>query len=141
MRCVRRFVRYRQPRSDKQPFAVAGDHQVSWMRPRARQLILHSQAWSSRNTLPLALGLAMRNGQRDIALTVAGRASVETQHFKETAKQTLTVPAARLDALRLERTDARRGFSAWYVRDRYMLPIKLSQHDGGNTQMEMVSDQ
>jgi hypothetical protein len=39
----------------------------------------------------------------------------------------------------VERTDADRGFTAWYVPDRYPLPVKLSQHDGGDMQMELVS--
>ncbi len=94
-----------------------------------------------RNTLPLALGLALRNGQEHIALPVAVRQTVETQHFKVTGKETITVPAGRFDAVRVERTDADRGFTAWYVPKRYLLPVKLSQHDGGNMQMELVSYQ
>ena len=92
-----------------------------------------------RNTLPLALGLALRHGRDDIALPVAVRQTVETQHFKVTGKETITVPAGRFNAVRVERTDADRGFSAWYVPDRYLLPIKLSQHDGGDLQLELVS--
>lgn len=94
-----------------------------------------------RNTLPLALGLALRNGRDDIALPVAVRQTVETQHFKVTGKETITVPAGRFNAVRVERTDADRGFSAWYVPDRYLLPVKLSQHDGGDLQLELVSYQ
>ncbi len=94
-----------------------------------------------RNTLPLALGLALRSGQRDIALPVAVRQAVETQHFKVTGKETITVPAGTFDAVRVDRTDADRGFSAWYVPDRYMLPVKLSQHDGGDIVLELVSYQ
>ena len=94
-----------------------------------------------RNTLPLALGLALRSGQRDIALPVAVRQAVETQHFKVTGKETITVPAGTFDAVRVDRTDADRGFSAWYVPDRYLLPVKLSQHDGGDIVLELVSYQ
>lgn len=94
-----------------------------------------------RNTLPLALGLALRHGHDDIALPVAVRQTVETQHFKVTGKETITVPAGRFNAVRVERTDADRGFSAWYVPDRYLLPVKLSQHDGGDLQLELVSYQ
>jgi hypothetical protein len=94
-----------------------------------------------RNTLPLALGLALRNGQQDVALPVAVRQTVETQHFKVTGKDTITVPAGRFNAERVERTDADRGFTAWYVPDRYLLPVKLSQHDGGDMVLELVSYQ
>ncbi len=92
-----------------------------------------------RNTLPLALGLALRSGQQEVALPVAVRQTVETQHFKVTGKETITVPAGSFDAVRVDRTDADRGFSAWYVPDRYPLPVKLSQHDGGDMVMELVS--
>jgi hypothetical protein len=92
-----------------------------------------------RNTLALAVGLALRDGQREISLPVAVRQAVETQHFKVTGTETVTVPAGNFKALRVERTDADRGFTAWYVPDRYPLPVKLSQHDGGDMQMELVS--
>lgn len=92
-----------------------------------------------RNTLPLALGLALQDGQKDIALPVAVRQTVETQHFKVTGKEAVTVPAGRFNAVRVDRTDADRGFSAWYVPERYPLPVKLSQHDGGDMVLELVS--
>jgi hypothetical protein len=92
-----------------------------------------------RNTTPLALGLALRDGQQQIALPVAVRQGVQTQNFKVTGKETVKVPAGSFKAVRVDRTDAERGFSAWYVPDRYLLPIKLSQHDGGDMVMELVS--
>jgi len=91
-----------------------------------------------RNTLALALGLALRDGHRDVALPVAVRQQVETQHFEVTGKEPVTVPAGHFEAERVERTDADRGFSAWYVPDRYPLPVKLSQHDGGDVEMTLV---
>lgn len=92
-----------------------------------------------RNTLPLALGLALRDGQQEIVLPVAVRQTVENQRFKVTGTDTVAVPAGSFQALRVERTDADRGFTAWYVPKRYPLPIKLAQHDGGNMVMELVS--
>lgn len=92
-----------------------------------------------RNTLALAIGLALRDGARQVTLPVAVRQRVEMQHFKVTGTQTLSVPAGSFDAERVDRTDTDRGFSAWYVPDRYPLPVKLSQRDGGNLQMELVS--
>ena len=92
-----------------------------------------------RNTLALAVGLALRDGRKEVSLPVAGRQAVETQHFKVTGTETVTVPAGSFKALRVERTDADRGFTAWYAPDRYPLPVKLSQHDGGDMQMELVS--
>ncbi|MDE2155959.1 MAG: DUF3108 domain-containing protein [Xanthomonadaceae bacterium] len=92
-----------------------------------------------RNTLPLALGLALRDGQRQIVLPVAVRQEVQTQHFAVTGKETVKVPAGSFEAMRVDRTDADRGFSAWYVPARYPLPVQLSQHDGGNMEMQLVS--
>jgi hypothetical protein len=92
-----------------------------------------------RNTLALALGLALRDGKQQIVLPVAVRQQVQTQSFKVTGKETVKVPAGSFNAERVDRTDAERGFSAWYAPDRYPLPVKLSQHDGGDMVMELVS--
>jgi hypothetical protein len=91
-----------------------------------------------RNTTALAIGLALRGGQQQIALPVAVKQEVQTQQFKVAGKENITVPAGRFDAVRIDRTDADRGFSAWYVPGRYPLPVKLSQHDGGDLTMELV---
>lgn len=92
-----------------------------------------------RNTTALALGLALRDGEQQVALPVGVRQQVQTQHFKVTGKETIKVPAGSFSAERVERTDAERGFSAWYAPARYPLPVKLSQHDGGDLEMELVS--
>lgn len=92
-----------------------------------------------RNTTALAIGLALRAGQKQIALPVAVKQEVETQRFKAVGKDKVTVPAGSFQAVRVDRTDADRGFSAWYAPDRYPLPVKLSQKDGGNLTMELVS--
>jgi len=92
-----------------------------------------------RNTTSLALGLALRDGKQQIALPVAVRQQVQTQSFKVTGQEPIKVPAGSFNAERVDRTDAERGFSAWYVPARYLLPVKLSQHDGGDLTMELVS--
>jgi hypothetical protein len=92
-----------------------------------------------RNTLPLALGLALRQGKREVALPVAVRQTVERQQFKVTGTEAVDVPAGHFSALQVERTDADRGFTAWYAPQRYPLPVKLAQHDGGNLVMVLVS--
>jgi hypothetical protein len=94
-----------------------------------------------RNTTALALGLALRDGRQQITLPVAVRQQVQTQSFKVTGTETVKTPAGSFNAERIERTDAERGFSAWYVPARYPLPVKLSQHDGGDLTMELVSYQ
>lgn len=94
-----------------------------------------------RNTLSLALGLALRDGKQQASLPVAVRQQVEIQNFKVTGKETVKVPAGSFQAERIDRTDANRGFSAWYAPDRYPVPVKLAQHDGGDIEMELVSYQ
>lgn len=94
-----------------------------------------------RNTLALAIGLALRDGRKRIALPVAVRQQVENQQFQVSGKEKVDVPAGHYEAVRVDRTDADRGFSAWYVPDRYPLPVKLSQKDGGDLTMELVSFQ
>ena len=92
-----------------------------------------------RNTLPLALGVALQDGQQQVALAVAVRQRVETQQFRVVGKENIQGPAGSFQAQRVDRTDADRGFSAWYAPERYPLPVKLSQHDGGDLTMELVS--
>ena len=92
-----------------------------------------------RNTLPLALGVALQAGKQQVALAVAVRQEVQTQQFKVVGKENVKVPAGSFNAERVDRTDADRGFSAWYAPERYPLPVKLSQHDGGDMVMELVS--
>ncbi|WP_449425205.1 DUF6134 family protein [Rhodanobacter lindaniclasticus] len=92
-----------------------------------------------RNTLPLALGVALQGGQQQVALAVAVRQRVETQQFRIVGKETIQVPAGSFQAERVDRTDADRGFSAWYAPQRYPLPVKLSQRDGGDITMVLVS--
>lgn len=92
-----------------------------------------------RNTLPLALGVALQAGKQQVKLAVAVRQEVQTQQFKVSGKEVVNVPAGSFEAERIDRTDADRGFSAWYAPERYPLPVKLSQHDGGDLMMELVS--
>jgi hypothetical protein len=94
-----------------------------------------------RNTTALALGLALQDGQRNIALPVAVRQEVQTQRFAVAGTEKITVPAGSFEAVRVDRTDADRGFSAWYAPKRFPLPVKLSQHDGGNLTMQLMSYQ
>ncbi|HEY1588974.1 MAG TPA: DUF3108 domain-containing protein [Rhodanobacter sp.] len=114
-------------------------HQVTVNEGKGPQTYPASPGMVERNTTPLALGLALRDGRQQVALPVAVRQNVQTQNFKITGHEPVKVPAGSFNAVRVERTDADRGFSAWYVPGRYPLPVKLSQHDGGDTVMELVN--
>lgn len=92
-----------------------------------------------RNTLPLAIGLALEAGKQQLSLPVGVRQAVETESFKVAGSETVKVPAGSFQAERVERGDAAKEFSAWYVPQRYPLPVKLAQRDGGNLVLELVS--
>jgi hypothetical protein len=114
-------------------------NQVTLDEGKGPQTYPASPGMVERNTTSLALGLALRDGKQQITLPVAVRQQVQTQSFKVTGKEAIKVPAGNFNAERIDRTDAERGFSAWYVPARYLLPVKLSQHDGGDLTMELVS--
>ena len=116
-------------------------HQVTVDEGKGVQTYAAVPGMVERNTTALAIGLALRDGQQQIELPVAVRQEVEHQQFKVTGKEKVSVPAGSFDAVRVDRTDADRGFSAWYVPGRYPLPVKLSQKDGGDLTMELVSFQ
>lgn len=92
-----------------------------------------------RNTLPLALGVALRDGAKGATFPVGGRQSVETQTFKVAASEKVSVPAGSFDAVRVDRTDQARDFNAWYVPAKYPVPVKIAQKDGGDLTLELVS--
>ena len=92
-----------------------------------------------RNTLPLALGIALRDGAKSAPFPVGGRQAIEMQAFKVAASEKVSVPAGSFDAVRVARTDQDRAFNAWYVPAKYPVPVKIAQKDGGNLTLELVS--
>jgi hypothetical protein len=85
-----------------------------------------------RHLLPLALGWALASGPQQITLPVAVKDRVEQQHYSVVGKESVTVPAGTFQAVRVNRSDDDKGFSAWYVPGKYAAPVKLAQTDGGN---------
>lgn len=97
-----------------------------------------AQGMIERNTLPLALGVALRDGKQQASFPVAVKQAVENQQFKVSGKDKVTVPAGTFDAVRVQRADEAKGFSAWYVPAKYPVPVKLAQSDGGDLTLELV---
>jgi hypothetical protein len=91
-----------------------------------------------RNALPLALGLALRDGKRSVAVPVGVKQRVEQQRFQVKGDESVTVPAGRFQAERIERTDSDKSFDAWYAPKQYPVPVKLSQSDGGDLTLELT---
>lgn len=94
-----------------------------------------------RNTTPFALGLALRDGKQEVTLPVGVKQRVESQQYKVKGTEPVTVPAGSFSAERVERTDSDKHFDAWYVPKKYPLPVKLSQSDGGDLTLLLVSYQ
>ncbi|HEY9130248.1 MAG TPA: DUF3108 domain-containing protein [Dyella sp.] len=94
-----------------------------------------------RNLAPLAIGWVLRAGKQEVTLPVAVKRNVETQQFKVTGKDNVQVPAGTFQAERVERTDNDKAFSAWYVPQKYPVPVKLAQSDGGDLTLQLISYQ
>jgi hypothetical protein len=94
-----------------------------------------------RNTAALALGVALRDGKQQVTLPVGGRQSIEMQQFKVSGKEAVKVAAGSFNAERIDRSDKAQDFSAWYAPARYPVPVKMSQHEGGDLTLELVSFQ
>lgn len=92
-----------------------------------------------RNTAPYAIGLALHDGKQTVTLPVAVKRNVENQQFKVAGNDNVKVPAGSFNAQRVERTDKDQSFSAWYVPQKYLVPVKLTQSDGGNLTLQLVS--
>ncbi|HEX5305720.1 MAG TPA: DUF3108 domain-containing protein, partial [Dyella sp.] len=91
-----------------------------------------------RNTLPLALGLALREGHQSVVVPVGVKQRVEQQQYAVQATESVSVPAGRFKAQRVVRTDTDKPFEAWYVPAKFPLPVKLAQSDGGNLTLLLV---
>jgi hypothetical protein len=91
-----------------------------------------------RNTLPYALGLALRGGAKSFSLPVAVKQRVETQQFKVAGTEAVQVPAGSFQAQRIERTDDQ-GYAAWYAPQKYPLPVKLTSDESGGLTLQLVS--
>ncbi len=91
-----------------------------------------------RNTLPLALGLALQDNKRSVTLPVGVKQQIESQQFQVKGKETVKVPAGSFQAERVERIDSDKSFDAWYAPRKYPVPVKLAQSDGGNLTLQLI---
>lgn len=113
-------------------------HQVSVDEGKGTRHYAGSAGMVDRNTVPYAIGLALRAGKQQVTLPVAVRQKVEQQQYEVTGKAQVKVPAGSFNADKVQRSDDP-SFNAWYVPGKYLLPVKLTQHDGGNLTLELVS--
>lgn len=92
-----------------------------------------------RHSLPLALALALRAGQQHMNLPVAVKDRVQMQHYALVGRERVQVPAGGFDAERVNRVGDDKGFAAWYMPERYLAPVKLSQRSGGHITLLLIS--
>lgn len=91
-----------------------------------------------RNTLLLAIGLALRSGNQNVTLPVGVKQQVEQQQYKVQGTEPVQVPAGSFQAERVTRTDSDKHFDAWYVPKQYPLPVKVAQSEGGDLTLQLV---
>lgn len=86
-------------------------------------------AMIERHLIPLTLGYEMDSGKQKIALAVAVKKRVDTQHFQLEDRENIQVPIGKLSARRVERSDPGKQFTLWYAPKSYAMPVKLSYGD------------
>lgn len=90
-----------------------------------------------RHLATLALILALRDGKTDVALPVAVRDRVEAQRYRVADHGAVKVPAGSFaNAAHVVRVDAEHPFEAWFVPDRYAVPVQLRQ--GKKFELQLV---
>jgi len=95
---------------------------------------------ADRNSLPLAIGLALASGKQTVTVPVGVRQGVEQQQYKVTGTEAVQVPAGKFKAEKVARSDdGSKRFDAWYVPQKYPVPVKISQADGGDLTLQLVS--
>lgn len=95
---------------------------------------------ADRNSLPLAIGLALVAGKQAVTVPVGVRQGVEQQQYKVTGSESVKVPAGTFTAEKVARSDdGSKRFDAWYVPRKFPVPVKLTQADGGNLTLQLVS--
>ena len=95
---------------------------------------------ADRNSLPLAIGLALVSGKQAVTVPVGVRQGVEQQQYKVTGTESVQVPAGKFNAEKVSRTDdGSKRFDAWYVPQKYPVPVQLTQADGGGLTLQLVS--
>jgi hypothetical protein len=95
---------------------------------------------ADRNSLPLAIGLALASGKQAVTVPVGVRQGVEQQQYKVTGSESVQVPAGKFNAEKVARSDdGSNRFDAWYVPQKYPVPVKITQADGGDLTLQLVS--
>jgi hypothetical protein len=82
-----------------------------------------------RNLVTIALMAELKSGGRDLAFKVVDKDKVAEQRYTQSAHETLSLPAGKIDAVRVERqrTDNSRTTTSWFAPQRNWLPVQIEQ--------------
>lgn len=82
-----------------------------------------------RNLVTVALMAQLKSGGRDLTFHVVDKDRVAEQRYAQSARETLSLPAGRIDAVRIERqrTDSSRTTTSWFAPQRNWLPVQIEQ--------------
>lgn len=82
-----------------------------------------------RNLVTVALMAQLKSGGRDLTFHVVDKDKVAEQRYAQGAHETLSLPAGRIDAVRVERqrADNSRTTTSWFAPQRGWLPVQIEQ--------------
>jgi len=82
-----------------------------------------------RNLVTIALMAQLKSGAHDLAFKVVDKDKVADQRYAQGAHETLSLPAGKIEAVRVERqrTDNSRTTTSWFAPQRNWLPVQIEQ--------------
>jgi hypothetical protein len=82
-----------------------------------------------RNLVTIALMAQLKSGGRDLAFKVVDKDKVAEQRYAQGAHETLSLPAGKIEAVRVERqrADNSRTTTSWFAPQRNWLPVQIEQ--------------
>jgi len=82
-----------------------------------------------RNLVTIALMARLKAGTSDLTFHVVDKDHVSEQHYVAGAHESLSLPAGRVDAVRVDRQreDSKRTTTIWFAAQRNWLPVQIEQ--------------
>ncbi|HEY2396072.1 MAG TPA: DUF3108 domain-containing protein [Rudaea sp.] len=82
-----------------------------------------------RNLVTLALMARLKAGASDLTFRVVDKDHVAEQHYVAGARESLSLPAGRIDSVRVDRQrdDSKRTTTIWFAPQRNWLPVQIEQ--------------
>jgi hypothetical protein len=96
-----------------------------------------------RNLVTIALMAQLKSGAHDLAFKVVDKDKVAEQRYAQGAHETLSLPAGKIEAIRVDRqrADNSRTTTSWFAPQRNWLPVQIEQveKDGETITMRLAS--